>query len=530
MTEVSAAPFATPALMSVSAAGSAGASTPTDPTSFTITQADAALRAGEITAVEILQAFTDRIRRHDPVYNAFVLLNPRALHAARAADQRLAQGWRRGPLDGVPIVVKASIDTAGLRTSAAWSGVWPEAGGVELLPVRDAAIVRRLRDAGAVIVGKTNLPMFAGSGDNANDSVHGGTFNALDRRWAPGGSSTGTATAVAAGFAVAGIGEETGGSIQNPAAAQSLVAVKPTFGLVPNTGGVPQAASTRDVLGPMTTTVEDAALVLDVIAGCSPHDPTTRAVAGRVPPGGYTSRLSPVALRGTRLGLYGPGWRTDALTPETQRLYDAAIAAIAAQGSEVVPDPFAGSGFANLAMPVDGYDARGTEDHAYELDRYLRALGPYAAVHSLADLQAATGVPLFGQGGPLNVYMHLPGLRASLRNPTRPPDLSAFARLRAEHLRIFEKVMTSHRLDALVFPQQYAPIGDLHGGAISATTVSEVNIAGLPAVVVPAGRYASGRPFSLIFVGRPWSEVQLLAYAYAYSAAEPGRAVPRQLG
>ncbi|MDR0990920.1 MAG: amidase [Propionibacteriaceae bacterium] len=514
------------------AATATAGSQPADVTAYTVTQARNALEAGDITSAALTQAFLDRIATYESAYNAFVTMNPTALAEAEASDQRRAAGEELGPLDGVPIVVKDSINMAGLRTSSGWSGFWPEAGGVELIPEKDAAVVARLRAAGAIILGKTNLPIFAGSGSNANNSVAGPTFNVLNRDWAPGGSSTGTATSVAAGFAVTGIAEETGGSIQNPASAQSLVAIKPTFALVPNSGGVPLAGSTRDVFGPIAKTVEDAALMLDIIAGYTLEDPKTNAGVGKLPADGYTSQLSDNALAGTRIGLYGLGWRDTPLSDETQSLYDRAIEVLKSQGATVVEDPFAGTDFAALAEVGEesGYDSRGSEDLAYELDRYLQGLGASASVHSLAELEAATGVQMFGPGGPLeNSAETLPGLKASLADPTAVPDMTEFTTLRTNYLRIFNEVMATHDLDALVYPQQIEAIGGLYDSRIKATTVSEINIAGLPGVVLPDGQYEAGQPFSLIFVGPQWSEASLLGYAYDYGLASPGRLIVTEL-
>lgn len=503
---------------------------PEDVTALTIAQANSLLESGETTAAELVQAFLGRIDTYEVGYNAFVTMNPTALDEAKASDERRAAGESLGPLDGVPIVVKDSINMKGLRTSGGWEGFWPEAGGVELVPERDAEIVSRLRAAGAIIIGKTNLPIFAGSGDNANDSFAGPTFNVLNRDWAPGGSSTGTATAVAADFAVAGIAEETGGSIQNPASAQSLVAIKPTFALVPNSGGVPQAGSTRDVFGPIAKTVEDAAFMLDAIADYSLADPKTNAAIGNVPADGYTSLLSDTALEGARIGLYGTGWRDAEMSEETQELYDRAIEVLESQGATVVKDPFKGSGFADLAEAEGGYDPRGSEDHAYELDNYLRSLGSSAQVHSLAELEAATGVSLFAEDGPLGYYASaLPGLQTALENPTAVPDMTEFTELRAEYLRIFDEVMDKHDLDAMVFPQQLEAITGIYDGGVDASTVSEINIGGFPGVVLPDGKYEAGQPFSLIFVGSLFSEAELLGYAYDYGLASPGRIVAEKL-
>lgn len=508
----------------------APAATAQEPTTaFTIEQAKAALAAGEVTSVDLTRAYLERIDRYEPFYNAFTTMNPEALREAAAADAARAAGRPLGPLAGIPVAVKDAVDVAGLPTTAGWWG-FSRARGVELIPSRDAPLVARLRDAGAVIVGKTNLPTFANSGSNANDSWAGPTFNALDRRWAPGGSSTGSATAVAAGFAAAAIAEETGGSIQNPAVAQSLVGIKTTFGLVPTTGVVPLAGQTRDVVGPLAQTVTDAATMLDALAGPTPADPKTSAGRGKLPSGGYAANLSASALDGARIGLYGSGWRRDApLSATTARRYGAAVRTLRAQGATTVADPFSGSAFNTLARADGGYDARGSEALPYEIDSYLRGLGPSARVHSLRQLVSTLRFDPLGPRGPLWYYATLDGYRASRQHPRRPVDLSSFNRLRARYLQLFNGVMDRARLDALVFPQGTEEIGSLYGGGVSATTVSEINIAGLPGVVVPAGTYPNGKPFALIFVGRKWSEARLLSLAYDYEQAAPGRVVPRTL-
>lgn len=500
------------------------------PTSFTIAQAKAALADGQYTSVQLTQAYLARIDKYEPFYNAFTTMNPAALREAGAVDADRAAGKPLGALAGVPIVVKDSVDVAGLPTTAGWSGFSVRSGGVSLIPSHDAPVVARLRAAGAVILGKTNLPTFANSGDNANDSWAGPTYSALDRRWAPGGSSTGSATSVAGDFAAAGVAEETGGSIQNPSASQSLVGVKTTFGLVPTTGLVPLAGPTRDVVGPLAKTVEDAATMLDAMAGYTPADPKTAGARGKLPQGGYAAGFSTTALNGKRIGLYGPGWRkSGALDAPTAKLYGAAVKTLRGRGATTVADPFRGSAFAAIARADGGYDARGSESLPHDLDAYLRQLGPNAQVHSLAQLVKALRSDPLGPSGPLGYYANLKGFRASHKHPAAPVDLSAFNRVRAKYVRTFDRVMDSQRLDALVFPQETAAIGSLYGGGVSSTTVSEINIAGLPAVILPAGAYPDGKPFALIFIGRKWSEAQLLSLAYDYEHAAPGRIVPKAL-
>ncbi|WP_238313029.1 amidase [Methylobacterium crusticola] len=491
----------------------------------------AAAFARGVTAEALATAFLDRIATYNPRYNALIVMNPDALEDARAVDRRRAAGEALGPLAGVPVVIKDTMDVAGLPSTAGWHFLSARSGGVDLIPQTDSPVVARMRAAGCVMLGKTNVPVLSATGSHANDSWAGPTLNAAAPDRLPGGSSAGTATAVAASLAVLGLAEETGGSIQNPASAQGLVGVKPTFALVPNAGVVPLAGSTRDVVGPIARCVRDAALTLDVLAGYTAEDPKTVAGIGRRPRGGYAGRLDPEALAGRRLGLYGPGWRDRPLSAACTALYGRAQGELAARGATLVEDPFRDSGFAAIGRPVAGldhYDARGMEGVAHDLDQYLRRLGPSAAIRSFADFAAATAAEdAFGPRGVLHFMHQLPQFAGSLADPTAPPDLSDFLAAREAYLATFADVMARHGLDALVFPQMRDALPPLHGSeTIHETTVCEINIAGLPGVTVPAGAYPCGAPFNLIFVGPLWSEADLLGLAYAYESATRHRRAP----
>ena len=303
-----------------------GSAQQVDPEEMTVADVEQGLASGRFTAVQLTRAFLERIDRFEETYNAFISLEPDALERAALLDEEYARVGPRGPLHGVPVVIKDNIDQAGRVTTAGWEGFSASAGGVDMIPDDDAAVVERLLDAGAIILGKTNLPDFAGHGTRTNSSVAGQTLNPYDTTKVPGGSSGGTATAVNASFAVLGLGTETGGSIQNPASAQGLVGVKPTYGLVPLEGVVPLSGTYVDVVGPITRSVRDAALVLDVLAGPSDEDLATYSAFGHLPEGGYVAGLLPNALVGRRFGLVGIGWRDDfvPLDPRTQAHYDAA--------------------------------------------------------------------------------------------------------------------------------------------------------------------------------------------------------------
>jgi Asp-tRNA(Asn)/Glu-tRNA(Gln) amidotransferase A subunit family amidase len=475
-----------------------------------ITEVAPLVRSGAVSPLDLVRSCLDQIAARASV-NAFItVLEASALDDARRTEGEIRSGRWRGPLHGVPIAIKDLIDVAGTRTTSGSALPANEA-------ATDAPVVRRLREAGAIIIGKTNLPILAGSGSNANNSAYGPTYNALNQGWAPGGSSSGSATSVAGDFAVAGMAEETGGSIQNPGSAQSLYAVKPTFGLVPSTGNFPLQGLTRDVLGPLAKSVEDAAIMMDVLAGYSAEDPKTEGAV--VPAGGYTSQLSTHALEGKRIGLYGAGWRVGnnaVLSPETAELYAEAVAHLEEQGATVVEDPFAGSGFSALRT-AGGATGGG---NSWAIQQYLGRLGPSAAVHSIEELN--TWADANGFEGDTRINSMVTGL-------STPLDLAPFLANRDNYLRIFGEVMEAHDLDALVFPQQVAEVGPIFGGSVAASTVSEINISQLPGVVVPDGAYASGKPFNLIMLDEKWSEAELLGYAYDYAEAYGGRIVNRDL-
>ncbi len=281
-------------------------------------------------------------------------------------------------------------------------------------------------------------------------------------------------------------------------------------------------------MGPHGRTVKDTAILLDVLAGYSVEDPKTVASIGMIPAGGYAAALSAGALKGARLGVYGPGWRDQPLSEEAKMLYEASLAELAGQGAILVEDPFAGTDFAGIARKDVEFDDRGLESIAYDMEHYLRRLGPSAAAHSFAGLKALVPEDPFSPGGALHIHVQYSKiLEQSLKDPTSPPDLSEFLAVRLRYLEVFNATMALHNLDALAFPQMS---GELPGVFTTlmhpATTVSEINIAGLPGVTAPAGQFRNGSPFSLIFVGRMWSEAALLNLAYAFEQSTQHRIVP----
>jgi amidase len=479
----------------------------------------AEMAANRLTARELTAHFLQRIERLDragPRLHAVIEVNPEALAIAEVLDAERRRSGPRGPLHGIPVLLKDNIDTADAMLTTA--GSWALAG---TRPARDAFLVQRLRQAGAVILGKTNLSEWANirsTRSSSGWSARGGqTRNpyALDRN--PCGSSSGSGVAVAAGLATLAVGTETDGSIVCPASVNGVVGFKPTVGLVSRDGIIPIAAS-QDTAGPMARTVEDAALLLAALAVEDPSDPAAVALKARVLD--FSAALRPDALRGVRLGvarnLAGFHEGVDALFAD-------ALRALQNAGAELI-DP------ANLEL------AKGTDEaelavllHEFKdgVNRYLAARGG-TGPRSLAELigynerERAREMPYFGQ----ELFVQAQA-KASLSDPA----YRRAARLarRAAGRDGIDAVLRRHRVDAIVAPTMGPAwttdlvLGDhyLGGGASQAAA-----IAGYPHVTVPAG-YVHGLPVGLSFIGRAMADAQLLAYAYAFEQATRARVPPQ---
>jgi len=498
------------------------------------------------TVTQVVQWHLDRIDRYNGVYGAIeTVFRGEALAEAARQD---AGG--HGPLWGVPIVIKANTSIRGQVTTAGWEGF--TRAGHELLAPRDATIVAKFRAAGAIIVGHANMPDLAASDTNRSSSF-GRTGNAYDVRFSPGGSSGGIVTAVAANMAVLGNGTDTGNSIRMPAATSALVGVFPTRGLV-SIAGIAPLDWLLDNTGPIARTATDAAIALAVMAGEDPLDPRTAESRRSGQPASYEPYLRAGALTDKRFGV--PAFVLDGdgvpfhgipagvpeaaaaklraaanvpLRPETRAMFMKAVEALRAAGAEVVMDgDILPASFAKTASRVATY--------AYMQDgtnRFLAAFGP-AEYHSAADYQKAAGAPLFPSSiGAEDYFRNLGGRRIEQRlldaDPAAERDYQAPRRVMlAAYLETLDRL----KLDGYVYPAiQMPPVdetmpqdGRVSEGPHSAT--SWVNMIGVPAVVVPAGFYASGLPFGLEFSGRPWTDGDLLGIAYAWEQATHLRKPP----
>ncbi len=380
---------------------------------LTASQIEAGLGGGSYTDAALMQAYLDRINTYNPTYNAFTYLNPNALSQAQADDAIIAANGgalpANQPLFGVPVVVKDSMNLAGVRTTGGYFGFTHEKGGVDMVPLADSPIVARLKAAGAIILGKTNLPQFARTGASANTSYLGPTYNTFNITRVPGGSSSGTATAVSGSFAAIGTAEETGGSIQNPAGAQALVGVKTTFGLVPTSGGIPLNGSTRDVFGVNAKTVTDAANFLTVIAGADASDPNTAnstVASGHLPAAGYSSALSSTSLAGKRFGLFSTDFKNVTLSADVQALYATDITKLTSLGATVVTNVFADSAlsakFNTLTTALvngSSFSSYSGSNEPYDLQQWFKTMDPAKSPTSIQAFKTQTGRDLMAQKG-----------------------------------------------------------------------------------------------------------------------------------
>ncbi len=478
-------------------------------------------QSGRRSARQIAEQYLNRIRaldRNGPGLNSVIEVNPDALAIADALDAERKTKGLRGPLHGVPILIKDNIDTA--------DGMTTTAGSLALegsIAARDAFIVERLRGAGAVVLGKTNMSEWANFRSTRSASGWSGRAGlvrnpyALDRNAC--GSSSGTGSAIAANLATIGVGTETDGSIVCPSAVAALVGLKPTVGLVSRSGIIPIAHS-QDTAGPMTRTVEDAAILLGVLSGADPRDSAT---AGAKRAADYRSALDPNGLRGARIGV--PRERFFGYHSDADRIVEDAIGRMKALGAEIVDPaniPHAGT-YDDTELDVLLYEFKN------DLNRYLGALGPTAKVHSLADVirfneaNRSRELPFFGQElmlraqakGPLTDQAYLKALERNHR-------LS-----RGEGI---DAVMTAHRLDALVAPTANPswPTDLVNGDHVMGSSSTPAAVAGYPLITVPAG-YVYGLPVGIVFMGRAWSEPQLIKLAYAYEQATKHRRPPQFL-
>jgi amidase len=493
---------------------------------LTIDAVHSALVRGETSAEALTQAHLDRIATVDAVLNSIVTAaGDAALERAQELDADFA-AYRRfaGPLHGVPVVVKDVFETAGVATafgSAAFDGY---------VPTADATVVARLKRAGAIVIGKTALPDFAASW-HGHSSRSGITRNPYDLARDPGGSSGGTAVAVAAGLAVAGIGTDTGGSIRVPASFCGLVGLRPTPGLISRAGAMP-LVSEQDSPGPMTRSVTDAALLLDVLAGRDPGDPLTASDSdsGARRPHSYTATLARGALSSARLGVLRVPFsqHSDPREAEVDAVFEAALADLRLADTEIV-DQVEIQGLAEDLIETFFYFAQSRHD-----------INEFLATRSAGHIEFADIVSA-GKIWPTMVLLY--GMAAGPTDPYLDPT---YGRKRARRQSLIQKIaglFADYQLDALIFPDVRiaAPLrADIEAGRWeeAAEGVNHpdrapfpVNTllaaqACLPAITVPAGHTPAGLPVGLEFMGLRYSETTLLRLAFDFESVTHHRRPP----
>ena len=478
----------------------------------TIAQIHAAFKAKTLTCRALTKAYLDRIDALDkrgPAINAIVLTNPQALAVADSLDARYATGGPSGPLHCIPTIVKDNFETVGLQTtggSLALEG-WA--------PLQDATMVRQIKNAGAIVLAKSNLAEWAFTPYETVSSILPGYSHnpyALDRVTA--GSSGGTAAAVAASFGAIGLGTDTGNSIRGPSAHQALVGIRSTMGLTSRAGVIPLNAA-ADVAGPMTRTVADAVAVLDVVAGTDPADSVTAPADARRS-ASYASFLVRGALKGARIGILRQAYERPTLDAEVQRVFERAVADLRAQGAVIVE------------ARVDSLDAiqrrqqGGCNRFKADLERYFAARGPNAPVKTIDEI--------------LRSRKFHPTVEQRLRDAaqtTELPEASAGCqsreRVRAALRNAVVQMMDSLEIDAAIYPTWSNPprlIGDLntpHGDNSQLFSPST----GFPAITVPMGFTRDNRlPAGISFLGRPWSEGRLIQLVYDYEQSTRHRRAP----
>ncbi|MET0292422.1 MAG: amidase family protein [Steroidobacteraceae bacterium] len=503
----------------------------------TVPELERAMDKGSLTSEALTKAYLARIETYDqqgPAINTVITLNAQAIEQAKALDAERKAGDVRGPLHGIPVVLKDNFDTFDLPTTA---GSFLLKGSI---PPDDAFVVKRLRDAGAVILAKVNLSEFAGGGGstgsakdpetikagripNGHSSIGGQTHNPHDLDYGPSGSSGGTGAAIAAVFAQFGLGTDTASSVRGPSSVNGIVGLKPTTGLLSRDGIVPLSLS-LDTAGPMARNVTDIAVALNVMAGVDAADARTAAAEGHVEKD-YTSFLKSGALKGKRLGIArdfnGKDEAADAV-------FESALASLRKLGAITVDfnyPPYMLEGRADVFSTVVQ-----TEFKAQIAD-YLKTVGPEYP-KTLDDLVRLANDPASGYPDPQKAFA-LKYTAQMAREMDDPIYLAAknegFAMVKGAVDAQFAK----YSLDAIVYlssPTGPAPIALPDTATPTASTASAFNIsnmAGYPDLVMPAGLTPTGLPISISFLGQAFSDAQLLAYGYDFEQATHARQLPK---
>lgn len=486
-----------------------------------LSQISADLAAGKATSVEITKAYIHRIETMDGDLNGVIMIAPDAVQQAEASDKRRAAGQALGPLDGIPILFKDNHDAVGMPTTAGSFALEKN------YPAVDSEVVKRLRAAGAIILGKANTSQYAGFRSSAafnGSTVGGSTKNPYDITRTAAGSSNGSGIAAAMSFAAATVGTQTGGSIVGPANVNGVVGVKPTVALVSRRGIVP-ISLTQDTAGPMARNVRDAAMLLTVMAGTDPADRwSADADAHKTD---YAAALSTEALQGKRIGFIRP---TGANADVTREIFDTALGVLTAQGAELVELPADSLVDSRPEMRVTLL-----HDFKEDLNAYLAGTPDTVKVRTLADLIAfSKSDPRESMHG-MDLWTDSEATQGGRQNPAYIENLAKAYKLTRDDG--IDRILKEHNVVAIISPTGgpaavLEPDGTPGPGPIPATRgtspaslTSTTAVAGYPVISVPMG-LVNGLPVGLSFASTAWTESLLLGLAYDYEQAANARVPP----
>ncbi len=501
-------------LLSVSAWPAAQAPPPFDVHEASIRQIHDAMKAGRLTCRGLVEQYLRRIDAFDkngPAINAIVITNPEALKQADAMDQRFKQAGLSGPLHCIPTIVKDNFETIGLQSA---NGSLALAGFVSN---KDAFQVRKIKDAGAIVIAKSNMAEWAFTPNETLSSILPGyTKNpyALDRVTA--GSSGGTAAAVAASFGTVGLGSDTGNSIRGPSSHQALAGIRSTMGLTSRAGVMPLSLL-ADIAGPMARTVEDAVTVFQVVVGSDPADAVTASASAHLPQN-YAAALVRDGLKGARLGVLRFAYERDSTDPEIVQVFMRAVDDLRHAGAMII-DPGVVEGIGEIRRQQGVASCMGFK---YDINRYLASHGDRIPMKSLTEIVKS------GRFHP-TVRLRLEQAEAGAENGPESEACKAEMTYREQVRAAVNKAMDAQKIDAWVYPTWSNPprlIGDLNTpGGDNSQFFSPTT--GFPSIQVPMGYTRGGRlPAGITFFGRAWSEPALIKYAYAYEQATRHRRAP----
>jgi len=482
-----------------------------NPVEATISEIHAAMQAGTLTSHQVVKAYLARIEAYDQPtrLNAIVVINPKALDRADELDAEFRRTGKLRPLHGIPVIVKDNYDTDDLQTAG---GSLAMKGSI---PPDDAFQVKKIREAGGIVLAKSNMAEWAFSAEVTVSSIAGITRNPYDLSRVPAGSSGGTAASVSASLGVVGMGTDTGNSIRGPSSHNCLVGIRSTMGLTSRDGIIPLYLR-NDIGGPLCRTVEDAVRVFEVIAGYDPADPITELCKGKIPDN-YTQFLDKDGLKGARLGVFRRYLETDTIDPEIKALAEKAAEDMKALGAEIV-DPFDIPKFKELTKNI------WCEVFQHDVNNYLASLGDAAPYKTLAEIY---------KSGLYSPYIE-DGLKDELKFTT-PPEERDPPCLDLYHTQkniVFRaavlKAMDKANIDAIIYPtwsNQPRKVGDMESPAGDNSQILSPQT-GFPGITVPIGFTAADLPAGMTFIGRAFSEPDLIKFVYSYEQATHHRKPP----